>query len=213
VALAIGPGNYWMFGRYGKAKSQANEAPFTPEPPKLEGFDVELLTTPWPNQFDAPGGLRKSLGGYHAWQSRDAVNWVHHGPSTPSIGKWMTTEEFVDGKFYFYHDFPNDEDPHLYIDSDLTDGEPGENVGRVEARVGVDTDKDGTTNQWTEWQELKETYDHMPGFAKQISKTPAELDLSSLPEGFGFQMELKLTDTTESASKPILDKLTLTFEN
>jgi hypothetical protein len=398
VALAIGPGDYWMFGRYGKAKSKANKAPFTPEPAKIEGFDVELLTTPWPNQFEAPGGLKKSLGGYHAWQSRDMVNWVHHGPITPSKGKWMTTAEFVDGKFYFYYDFPNDQDPHLYIDSDLTDGEPGEDVGlafadpshgsdcavirdldgrfhiiaedwspidaskrswdsplairgvskdgkapfeimspppvdhrtkptgkigtykhphwvqedpenyktniaeyeihepeqpaygdwaaiaiggryylfgdydpagghemsvgwftspdidtpfewcghigkghpdpdimfaegefhlvtqqatdftspgpwvaRVEARVGVDTDNDGTINQWTGWQELKETYDHMPGFAKQIRKTPAELDLSTLPAGFGFQMELKLIDTAENTSKPILDKLILTF--
>ena len=398
VALTIGPDNYWMFGRYGGAKSQANQAPFTPELATLEGFDVELQTTPWPNQFNAPGGLKKSLGGYHAWQSRDMVNWVHHGPITEGFAKWMTTAEYVDGKAYFYYDFPNDQDPHLYIDSDLTDGEPGENVGlafadpshgsdcavirdlegrfhiiaedwspidaqsrswdsplavrgvskdgkapfeimspppvdhrakptgktgtykhphwakedpenyktniaeyeihepeqpaygdwaaisiggryylfgdydpagghemsvgwhtspdietpfewcgnigkghpdpdimfaegkfhlvtqlatdfistgpwvgRVEARVGVDTDNDGKINQWTEWQEVKETYDHMPGFAKQIRKTPAEIDLSSLPEEHAFKVEVKLTDTTENDAKPILDKLILTF--
>lgn len=35
----------------------------------------------------------------------------------------------VDGKLYLYYDFPNDEDPHLYIDEDLTDGKPGKNIG------------------------------------------------------------------------------------
>ena len=402
VTLALGPNNYWMFGRYGTARrkrgDQRKSAPFIPEPATLEGFDIELLTTPWPNQFDAPGGLKKSEGGYHAWQSRDMVNWVHHGPITEGFAKWMTTAEYVNGKAYFYYDFPNDQDPHLYVDSDLTDGEPGENVGlafadpshgsdcgvirdldgrfhliaedwspidaqsrswdsplairgvskdgkapfviqnpppvdhrtkpigktgtfrhphwvkedpenyktniveyeihepeqpaygdwaaiaiggryylfgdydpagghemsvgrftspdidtpfewcgnigkghpdpdimfaegkfylvtqqntdftspgpwvgRVEARVGVDTDNDGKINRWTGWQELNETYDHMPGFAKQIRKTPAELDLSALPAGHAFRVEVKITDTTDNESKPILDKLILTF--
>ena len=34
----------------------------------------------------------------------------------------MTTAEFADGKAYFYYDFPNDQDPHLYIDEDITAG-------------------------------------------------------------------------------------------
>ena len=71
-------------------------------------------------RHNAPGGLKKSKGGYHAWQSRDMVNWVHHGPITEGFSKWMTSAEYVDGKAYFYYDFPNDQDPHLYIDEDLT---------------------------------------------------------------------------------------------
>jgi hypothetical protein len=43
----------------------------------------------------------------------------------------MTTAEFVDGKAYLYYDFPNDADPHLYIDEDLTDGKPGKDMGLV----------------------------------------------------------------------------------
>lgn len=403
VMLSLGPYNYWMFGRYqgmkrSKGKSPAKKPePFKPEPATLEGFDIELLTTPDPNQFNAPGGLQKSLGGYHAWQSRDMVNWVHHGPITEGFSKWMTTAEFVDGKAYFYYDFPNDQDPHLYIDRDLTDGKPGENIGlafddpshgsdcavirdldgkfhiiaedwspihaqsrswdsplathgvskdgkapfeildpavdnrttptgkmgtykhphwtkehpekfktnvaeyeihepeqeaygdwaaisvggqyylfgdfdpagghemsvgwftsssinepfewcgnigkghpdpdvmfaegrfylatqqktdftssgpwveRVEARVGVDTDNDGTVNQWSEWQEMKESYDYTPGFSKQIAVEPARIDLSNLPEGYGFQIELKMMDTTENTSRPILDRLVLSF--
>jgi hypothetical protein len=402
VMLSLGPDDYWMFGRYQgtrgpKGAKARKPVEFRPEPATLEGFDVPLTTTPYPNQFNAPGGLQKSLGGYHAWQSRDMVNWVHHGPITEGFAKWMTTAEFFDGKAYFYYDFPNDQDPHLYIDADLTDGKPGENVGlafddpthgsdctvirdlegsfhiiaedwspihaqsrswdsplathgvskdgkapfkilappvdtrtkptgkigtykhphwakehpekfktniaeyeihepeqeaygdwaaiaiggqyylfgdydpagghemsvgrftassidgpfqwcghvgkghpdpdvmfaegrfylatqqnsdftspgpwveKVEARVGVDSDNDGKVDQWSEWQELKESYDYTPGFSKQIARTPAELDLSGLPAGFGFQIDVRLTDTTENESKPILDKLVLSF--
>ena len=128
VALQLGDGNYWMFGRYAKSKSQ-NEGIFKAEDARLQGFDIPLKTTPFENQFDAPGGLKPSLGGYHAWQSKDMVNWVHHGPVSESFSKWVTTAEYVDGKLYLYYDFPNDQDPHLYIDGDLTDGVPGENMG------------------------------------------------------------------------------------
>ena len=403
VMLSIGPDNYWMFGRYGgkrrgKAKPNAPEpVEFKAEPATLEGFDMDLVTTPYPNQFNAPGGLKPSKGGYHAWQSRDMVNWVHHGPITEAFAKWMTTAEYVDGKAYFYYDFPNDQDPHLYIDDDLTDGKPGENVGlafddpthgsdctvirdldgnfhiiaedwspikaqtrawdsplathgiskdgkapfkildppvdnrtkptgkigtykhphwvkedpkrfktnvaeyeiheprqeaygdwaaiaiggqyylfgdydpaeghemsvgwftsptidgpfewcgkigkghpdpdimfaegkfylatqqstdftspgpwveKVEARIGVDTNNDGKVNEWSDWAELKESYDHTPGFSKQITRTPATIDLSKLPEGYGFKIDLRMTDTTDNESKPILDKLVLSF--
>jgi len=125
VFLAIGPGNYWAFGRYGGKRPKDFEA----KPATLEGFDVKLLTTPWPNQYDAPGGLKKGLGGYHAWQSRDMVNWVHHGPVTEGFSRWVTSAEYKDGKTYIYYDYPNDQDPHVYIDEDLTDGKPGKNMG------------------------------------------------------------------------------------
>lgn len=66
---------------------------FQPEEVRREGFDVPLRTTPDPKQFDAPGGLKKSKGGYHAWQSRDMVNWIHHGPVTEGFSRWVTTAE------------------------------------------------------------------------------------------------------------------------
>lgn len=411
VMLSIGPGNYWMFGRYGSSQKKKG---FKPDAAKLEGYEIPLKTTPFPNQFDAPGGLKKRLGGYHAWQSKDMVNWVHHGAVTEAFSSWVTTAEYVDGKLYIYYDYPNDQDPHLYIDEDLTDGTPGRNMGMafkdpshgsdcsfirdlqgnfhviyenwspidaskhswdsplaghavssdgignfkilppavdertkptgrfaeyphphwhatdpkkypgkpapidipqhrikagdirafakyeihepvqnaygdwaaigigsqyylfsdyhpanggirvgwftsssldkpftfcgeigrghpdpdimfaegrfylatqmktdyvspgpwvesVEVRVGVDTNKDGAIDHWSDWQTVKETYDYTPGFSKQIAKTPAKLDLSGLPAGYGFQFEIKVTDTTDNASKPVLDKITLTF--
>jgi len=398
VLLTVGPDNYWMFGRYGKGRKGGKAASFKPEPATLEGFDMPLQTTPFPNQFDAPGGLKKGKGGYHAWQSRDMKNWVHHGPVTEGFSRWVTSAEWIDGKAYIYYDFPNDQDPHVYVDDDLFDGEPGKNMGiavkdpshgsdagfirdlegnmhvviedwspisaqkrswdsplaghavsktglgdfvfkkpavdnrtrptgkiatykhphwakedpkrfpsnvaeyeihepeqeaygdwalisiggqyylfgdydpvgghkisvcwftsssinepftwcgtignghpdpdiafaegrfylatqqstdyvspgpwveTVKARVGVDTDNDGNSDQWTQWTEVKETYDYIPGFAKQIKRTPAELDLSNLPAGFGFQVELKITDTTENDSKPLIEGMSLSFE-
>ncbi|HBL44962.1 MAG TPA: hypothetical protein DDZ90_16385, partial [Planctomycetaceae bacterium] len=126
VFLAIGPHNYWVFGRYGGVKKKQG---FKAEPATLDGFDVKLQTTPWKHQFDATGGLEKGRGGYHAWQSRDMVNWVHHGPVTEDFSRWVTSAEYKDGKVYIYYDYPNDQDPHVYIDEDLTDGKPGKNMG------------------------------------------------------------------------------------
>jgi hypothetical protein len=402
VLLCIGPDNYWIFGRYGggrpRRKKGQKAAPlpeFTPESVTLEGFDIPLQTTRFPNQFNAPGGLQKGLGGYHAWQSRDMVNWVHHGSVTERFSCWVTTAEYAEGKVYIYYDYPNDQDPHLYIDDDLTDGKPGVNKGiafkdpshgsdcgfirdergrfhviyedwspinasrhswdsplaghavsengidnfkilapavdnrtkptgevreykhphwkqhpkwdtniakynvhepeqeaygdwaaiciggryyifgdydpvgkgmsacwftspsldekftwcdnigkghpdpdigfaegrfylvtqqrtdyaspgpwveKVEARAGVDTDNNEKIDQWTDWQEVKETYAHRKGFAKQIDKTSASIDLKDLPAGHAFSFEFRMTDTTENKSKPMMDRVTMSFE-
>lgn len=419
VALQLGDKNYWMFGRYSKSESQ-KDGSFEGELTKLDGFAEELKTTPFKSQFDAPGGLMPGKGGYHAWQSRDMANWVHHGAVSENFSRWMTTAEYVAGKFYFYYDFPNDQDPHLYIDEDLTDGIPGNNMGMafndpshgsdcgvirdlkgnfhlivedwspidasahawdsplamhavssdgfknfktldppvdertkptskfaeyahphwyaeaperfpgktvtkdipqhrikagdirsfakyeihepeqnaygdwaaisvggqyylfadfdpagghgrenmsvawftsedinqpfsfcgkigkghpdpdimfaegqfylltqmntdfispgpwvetIEVRMGVDTTNDGEINRWSDWQVVTEQYDFMGGFAKQVDKTPAQLDLAGLPQGYGFQFEIKLIDTTENESKPILDKIVIVFDN
>jgi len=404
VLLTVGPDNYWMFGRYGNGQPRRRKdqqrkppPPFKPETATLEGFDVPLQTTRFPNQFNAPGGLKRSKGGYHAWQSRDMKNWVHHGPVTEGVSRWVTSAEWIDGKALIYYDFPNDQDPHVYVDDDLFDGQPGKNMGlavkdpshgsdagfirdlqgnmhviiedwspinaskrswdsplaghavspngidgfqfrkppvdnrtrptgkiatykhphwakedpknyktnvaeykvhepeqeaygdwaaiciggqyylfgdydpvgghqmsvcwftshsideqftwcdkignghpdpdiafaegefylatqqetdyvspgpwvkTVEARVGVDSDKDGKIDQWTDWTELKESYDYIKGFSKQIASTPAQLDLQELPPGYGFQIQLRLTDSTENKSKPIIERMTLSF--
>jgi len=396
VFLSMGPGDYWMFGRYGGMPKKGKE-PFEAKDAKLDGFSVALKTTPIPTQFNAPGGLVKGQGGYHAWQSRDMVHWVHHGCVTPGFASWVTTAEHVDGKTFIYYDFPNDQDPHLFIDEDLTDGKPGKNMGialndpshgsdcavirdpqgkfhiifedwspinarkhswdsplaghavsangingysivdpavddrtkptgriaeylhphwkgedpkrfktnvakyevhepvqnaygdwaaiaiggqyylfcdfhpahkgiriawftsssidkpfsfcgeigkghpdpdigfaegrfylvtqtskdyvspgpwveKVEARVGVDTNKDGKADQWSAWQEARESYDYIEGFSKQVAKIPARIDLTGLPGGFGFQVELRITDTTENASKPLVESLQLALQ-
>jgi len=394
IALNVGPGNYWLFGRYGGGhKKGKNGAP-------SKFVDIPLKTTPFKNQYDAPGAEQKPLGGYHAWQSRDMKTWIHHGPVSDKKAKWMTTAEQVGDKTYFYYDFPNDQDPHLIIDDNLTDGKIGKkmgmafkdpshgsdsaiirdlegkfhlivenwdpikaskrswdsplashavsedgiknfklldpavdyrtkptgktgtythphwakedpanyktnkaeyeihspeqkaygdwaaiaiggqyylfgdydpvgahggqsmstawftssdinkpfkfcgNIGKghpdpdvifaenqfyiisqtndfvssgpwvdgVEVRVGVDTDNDKTIDQWTKWSSVKESYSKVPGFAKQIARKPAKLDLTSLPDAYGFQFEIRLSDVTENDAKPILDKVLIDFK-
>ena len=97
--LAKGPKDYWMFGRYSPPKPSKGKksGKFEAKNAKLRGFNVPLQTTPDENQFNAPGGLERGLGGYHAWQSRDMQNWVHHGPVTPGFARWTTTAEQVGG--------------------------------------------------------------------------------------------------------------------
>ena len=401
VLLVRGPADYWIFGRYGgparkrRDKKVVEEKDFRPEKAVLEGFEMPLMTTPFPNQFNAPGGLKKGRGGYHAWQSRDMVHWVHHGPVTEAVSRWVTTAEQVDGKTYIYYDYPNDQDPHLYIDDDLTDGQPGQNMGlalkdpshgsdcafirdlqgnfhviyedwspinarqhswdsplaghaisadgtgnfeilspavdhrttptgatatylhphwmqhpdwtsnraeyhvhapeqdafgdwsaiciggqyylfcdyhpagqkirvawftspdinqpfafcdeigmghpdpdiafaegqfylvtqmktdyvspgpwvdEVTARVGVDRDKDGKPDVWTDWQRVSESYDYITGFSKQIQRVPAALDLSALPACYGVCFEFRTKDATANKSKPIMHSVTVSFE-
>lgn len=405
VLLTMGPGNYWMFGRFSsgqprpkKGQKAKPQPTFIPEDATLEGFDMPLKTTRFANQYTAPGGLIKAAGGYHAWQSRDMVNWVHHGAVTDRTSSWATSAELVDGKVHIYYDFPNDQDSHVFVDEDLFDGKPGKRMGKViedpshgsdagfirdldgnmhvifenwdpinaskrawdsplaghavspdgindfviqepavdyrttptgkmatykhphwvkedptnytsnvaeyeihepaqeaygdwaaiaiggqyylfgdydpvgghqmavgwftsssidepftwcdkignghpdpdvcfaegqfylatqqkvdyvspgpwvetvTARVGVDTDKDGAVDEWTDWTEVSESYDYIPGFAKQIKRTPAELDVSSLPKGFGFQVELKIEDKTDNKSTPMIESLELSFK-
>ncbi len=398
VFLRIGKGDYWMFGRYGGKRRGKNAPKFEAKPATLAGFeDVKLLTTPFENQFNAPGGLQKGLGGYHAWQSKDMVHWVHHGPVTEGFSKWVTSAEYADGKVFVYYDYPNDQDPHVYVDEDLTDGKPGKNMGlavddpshgsdagfirdeegrfhviledwspvnaskrawdsplaahavsddgvkdwtflpppvdartkdtgkvatykhphwlqhpkwdtnvaeynvhepeqeaygdwaaicvggqyylfgdydpvgghqmsvgwftssslekpftwcdkignghpdpdvgfaegrfylftqqkadytslgpwveKVEVRVGVDANGDGELDEWTDWTEAKETYDYHPTLSKHVTKTPATIDLSKLPAALGIGFELRLTDTTENKSKPLVDRVTVSFES
>ncbi|MFT5124553.1 MAG: hypothetical protein ACI97B_003188, partial [Verrucomicrobiales bacterium] len=121
------------------------------------------------------------------------VGKIGRGHPDPDIG-------FAEGKFYLITQFNQD-----FVS-------PGPWVEEVKARAGVDTDNDGKIDQWTDWQAVNESYAYTPGFAKIVEKTPASIDLSSLPAGFGFQFEFTMKDTTENESKPIVDKVTIAFE-
>lgn len=108
---------------------------------------------------------------------------------------------FAEGQFYLATQMNTD-----YVS-------PGPWVETVEARVGVDTNKDEKIDRWTEWTELAESYDYIKGFSKQIATTPAEIDVSSLPAGYAFRIELRLTDSTDNKSKPIIERVTLSFDD
>lgn len=102
-----------------------------------------------------------SLGGYHAWRSSDMQTWTHYGPVTDHRSRWVTTAEYVDGAFYIYYDYPNDQDPSVFVDRDLTDGQLGEDLGVVfddpthGSDVGVLRDLDGRVHMFFEdWSPL-----------------------------------------------------------
>jgi hypothetical protein len=120
-----------------------------------------------------------------------------------SIGKGHPDPDicFAEGRFYLA----------TQQKTDYTSSGPW--VEKAEVRVGVDINNDSKIDQWTDWQQVKESYDYLPGFSKQVKRTPASLDLSSLPKGYGFQFEIKLTDSTDNKSKPILERVELKFKN
>lgn len=121
------------------------------------------------------------------------VGELGSGHPDPSIG-------FAEGQFYL-------------ITQQSTDyTSPGPWVDGVEARAGVDTNADGNIDQWTTWQVINESYDHTPGYARVVTKTPAQIDLSTLPEGYGFEFEFRIDNTIVAAVSPIMDRVEMTFE-
>ena len=137
-----------------------------------------------------------SVGWFTSSSIDEPFTWCDHigtGHPDPDIA-------FAEGKFYLATQQKTD-----FVS-------PGPWVESVEVRVGVDTDGNGKVDDWTDWKEVRETYDYIEGFSKQIARTPAAVDLSELPEGFGFQVEIRLEDSTENKSKPILESIDLKFD-
>lgn len=139
VILPVAPGDYYVFGTF--------KGPEIPYPEGLNRKERAAFKKEYAKKNPA-AAAPKGEKGYHAWHSTDLKNWKHLGSVCWS--NWMTTAEYADGKFYLYFDEPNDQDPHLIIDDDLTDGKPGKEYGRVfndpshGSDAGVIRDEDGT---------------------------------------------------------------------
>jgi hypothetical protein len=154
VFLSLGDGDYYLFARYDGGKVDTvhvetlklEEQVFLGKLKRAEadkrihalkkkgvapGAKGGNVAAKDPKQSNGTGGTELGLGGYHCWHSTDMENWVHHGPVSDYRSRWMTTAEYVDGKFYLYYDNPNDQDPHLIIDSDVKDGKIGVDKGMV----------------------------------------------------------------------------------
>ena len=54
-------------------------------------------------------------------------------------------------------------------------------VETVEARLGVDTTNDGKEDTFGDWTVIRECYERIPGFAKQVKRNPAQLNVGDLP--------------------------------
>lgn len=136
VFLPVAPGDYYILAM--------------PPKPKIEypkGLDKKEKKA-FLNKYYKENSEKKPNGGYHSWHSTDLKSWTHCGPVSKS--RWVTTAEYADGKFYIYYDEPNDQDPHLIIDTDLKDGKIGQVMGKVfddpthGSDIAAFRDEDGT---------------------------------------------------------------------
>jgi hypothetical protein len=145
--------------------------------------------------FDPVGGHEMSVGWFTSSSLDEPFAWCGN------IGKGHPDPDicFAEGKFYLA----------TQQDSDFVSSGPW--VNQVEARVGVDTNQDGKIDHWTPWQEVKESYGYVEGYSKHVERIAASIDLSELPAGFGFCFEFRTEDATENKSKPILEKIRITF--
>ena len=113
------------------------------------------------------------------------------GHPDPTVG-------FAEGQFYLITQYTDFRSPGPWVDG-------------VEARAGVDVNGDGVTDTWTGWQSISEDYDHTPGYIRVVTVTPAGLDLSGLPPGYGFQLEFRIDDTVVAGVSPIMDSIQMNF--
>ena len=131
VFLAKGPKDYWMFGRYKalKANKGQNSPKFTPQDGKARGIRYAPQNNPRRKPVQCTWRFREGIGRLSRLAKQGYEDMGTSWPGYPGVCKVDTTAEQVGGKTYIYYDFPNDQDPHLIIDEDLTDGKPGKNMG------------------------------------------------------------------------------------
>jgi hypothetical protein len=118
--------------------------------------------------------------------------------STDTGGHPDPTVGFAEGRFYLITQANSFYSPGPWVDG-------------VEARTGVDADGNGSIDTWTGWQTVREQYSHTPGHIRVVTLTPAALDLSALPAGYGFQFEFRVDDTVVAGVSPVMDRVEMSF--
>ncbi|MEM6515927.1 MAG: hypothetical protein AAF688_07065 [Bacteroidota bacterium] len=126
------------------------------------------------------------------YQEFDFAGELGSGHPDPTVG-------FAEGQFYLITQQSTD-----YVS-------PGPWVDGVMARVGVDVDGDDILDEWTDWQNVSESYDHKPGYVRVVESTPALIDLNDLPEGFGFQFEISVDNSLVTNVSPLIDSVEMNF--
>ena len=162
-----------------------------------------------------------AIGGqYYLVGDYDPAN-AEHGRNSMSVA--LFTSEDINTPFRFYgHIGSGHPDPDIMfadgkfylITQTATDFvSEGPWGGTAQVRTGVDQDGDGKVDHWSKWHETRETYASIPGFAKQVDRTPAKVSFADLPAGKGFQIEVKLLSPEGHKSLPKLDQLIATFDS
>ena len=126
------------------------------------------------------------------YQEFEFAGSLGSGHPDPTIG-------FAEGQFYLITQQNTD-----YVS-------PGPWVNGVMARAGVDTDGDSAIDQWTEWKDVYETYDHKLNYVRVVESTPALLDLSDLMDGYGFQFEIKIDNSIITDVSPLIDSVKMDY--
>ena len=126
-----------MFGRYGGARPKKNktgqkQAAFTPEDATLEGFDIPLKTTRLKKPIRCTGRFKAQARRLPrlAKQGYDQLGspWTGHRGFF-KMGYQCRACRWQD--LHLLRLPQRSGPPHGYVDSDLTDGLPGENKGKV----------------------------------------------------------------------------------
>ena len=156
---------------------------------------LEHMDTPQPQPANTEANIRKAAEAIAEvlQMKQEFIGELGSGHPAPDIG-------FAEGKFFLVN-----QTRHDYVSPALW-------VEKVEARVGIDTTNDGMADTWSDWRGVTEQYESIEGFANQVNRIPASMDLSTLPEGYGFCFELCIEDTTANKLAPILDRVEICFQ-
>jgi len=185
------------FGTFGHPSGKCRYHKHTPEQDAYGDFTLIQVGSQYYIfcDYDPAGGSMRMA----YWTSDSLRSEFERGGTLGKNFHPDPTIGFAEGRFYIFAQGPD------FVSS-------GPWMDRVTARAGVDTDGDGTVDEWTDWQVVREKYSRKEGFSRIVNSSPASIDLSSLPAGHGFAFQFKTTNESDNPEEPALSRVSLSFE-